>query len=328
MCASSSASRFLSCDWGTSSLRLSLVDAQAMAVRAQVESTQGIAATFSTWKNGGHAAEARWGFYYSTIRQQLAALEKKAETPLAGVPLVVSGMASSSIGMVEVPYKIVPFATDGSDLGVQIFKPGADADRPIVVVSGVRGDDDVMRGEEVQLVGAMASEPESETERVFIFPGTHSKHVVVRGRWATRIRTYMTGEFFNFLARHSVLSEMVDADAPWTGDSSFFDEGVREGATENLLHACFQVRVKGLLRTANRAQNSHFLSGLLIGSELRECREGQAEEFVLVASTAFAARYRQALETLGVPGRVSIRSVEDALIKGHARIASGLGWIA
>jgi 2-dehydro-3-deoxygalactonokinase len=297
-------------------------------MRAQVESPQGIAATFSTWKNGGHSAEARWGFYYATIRQQVAVLEKKTETALGGVPLVISGMASSTIGMVDLPYKVVPFATDGSDLGVQVHQPGADVDREVVVVSGVRGDDDVMRGEEVQLVGAVASEPESEAERVFIFPGTHSKHVVVRGRWATRIRTYMTGEFFSFLSRHSVLSEMVDADAPWTGDSASFEEGVREGATENLLHACFQVRVKGLLRTANRTQNSQFLSGLLIGSELRDSRESAAEEFVLVATPVFSARYRQALETLGVPGRVSVRGMEEALIKGHARIASGLGWIA
>jgi 2-dehydro-3-deoxygalactonokinase len=321
---------FLSCDWGTTSLRLALIDASTLAGRGQVDSTQGIAAMFSTWRVAGLGPEARWGYYYASIRQQVAALEKKLEASVAGVPLVISGMASSSIGMVELPYKVAPFATDGSDLGVRTFKAGGGLDREVAVVSGVRSDNDVMRGEEVQLVGAVAAlvaEGEVAGERVFILPGTHSKHIVVSGNRATGFKTFMTGEFFSFLARSSILAEMVDADAAWSGDTAAFDEGVREGASENLLHACFRVRVRGLQRTATRAQNSHYLSGLLIGSELGRFSDHAFAELVVVAAPALSARYRQALETLGVPGRISSRGMEEALIRGHARIAAGLGWL-
>jgi 2-dehydro-3-deoxygalactonokinase len=336
---------FLSCDWGTTSLRLALIDASTLAARAQVDSSQGIAAMFSTWRAAGLGPEARWGYYYGAIRQQIAALEKKLEAPLAEVPLVVSGMASSSMGMVELPYKVAPFATDGSDLGVRTFKAGGGLDREVALVSGVRTDNDVMRGEEVQLVGAVAAiaadaaqaadaddapaadDGEVSGERVFILPGTHSKHIVVSGNRATSFQTFMTGEFFSFLARSSVLAEMVEADAAWGGDTAAFDEGVREGASENLLHACFRVRVRGLQRTATRAQNSHYLSGLLIGSELGRFRDHAFAELVIVAAPGFSARYRQALETLGVSGRISSRGLEEALTRGHGRIAAGLGWL-
>ena len=318
---------FLSCDWGTSAFRLILVDGATLAARSQTETAEGIGATFFSWKHQARSAEARRSFYYSTIRTNISNMDRGAKTSLAGLPLVISGMASSSIGMVELAYKAVPFATDGSDLGVQTFKAGDDFDRDVAIISGVRTDDDVMRGEEVQLIGALAGEPQVDGERLFIFPGTHSKHVVVAGGQATGFRTFMTGEFFRLLATHSVLAEMVGPETPWSGVPPAFDEGVREGAATNLLNACFHVRSRGLLQPDSKAQAYHFLSGLLIGSELRELRGHAYRELVIVAGPAAAARYRRALQVLELPGGISTRDVGKALIQGHAQIARRLGWL-
>jgi 2-dehydro-3-deoxygalactonokinase len=303
------------------------VDGATLAPRSEKETDEGIGATFSSWRKQARGAEERRSFYYSTIRSNISNMDRGAKTSLAGVPLVISGMASSSIGMVELPYRAMPFATDGSDLSVQTFKAGDDFDRDVAVVSGVRTDDDVMRGEEVQLIGALAGEPRAEGERLFIFPGTHSKHVVVAGGFATAFRTYMTGEFFKLLASQSVLAEMVGPETPWSGAPAAFDEGVREGAAANLLHACFHVRARGLLQPGARAQGYHYLSGLLIGSELRELRQHAYAELVIVAGPSAAARYRRALQILEAPGPISTRDVGKSLLRGHAQIARRLGWL-
>ncbi len=318
---------FLSCDWGTSTFRLTLVDGATLAARVQTETGEGIAATFSSWRSLGRSADARRSFYYSVLRSYISNMDREAKTSLAAVPLVISGMASSSIGMVELAYKALPFATDGSDLGVQTFKAGDDFDRDVAVVSGVRSDDDVMRGEEVQLVGALAGEPAVDGERLFLFPGTHSKHVVVAGGRAIGFRTFMTGEFFKLLATQSVLAEMVGPETPWSGAPSAFDEGVREGAATNLLHACFHVRARGLLHPDTRAQSYHFLSGLLIGGELRDLGHHAYSELVIVAGAAAAARYRRALQILELTGSISTRDVGKSLVKGHGQIARRLGWL-
>src|SRR5262245_25963657 len=111
--------RIISCDWGTSSLRLRLVDAKAMKVLGEVASDAGIANTFERWKASGSTETDRVSFYQSVLNREIERLEKLMSFSLQGDPVVVSGMASSTMGMMELPYKRMPFALDGSDLEVK-----------------------------------------------------------------------------------------------------------------------------------------------------------------------------------------------------------------
>jgi len=302
-----------------------LADAATLAVAAEISSSDGIAPTFAAWKGG---QDDRWQFYLSVVRRQIAALERQAKVPLAGLPLVISGMASSSIGMRELPYRDLPFAIDGSDLSAQPVAASGDFPHELMLVSGARTATDVMRGEETQLIGALAGDSPTASERIFLFPGTHSKHVTVAGDRAIGFQTYMTGEFFQLLARQSVLADSVAPEGAWDeGENrTGFEAGVREGARVNLLHACFGVRVNGLFGRSSKPRSYHYLSGLLIGCELRELGEGGSVPLTVVADPVPAARYRHALRLLGPDRKIAVKGVEESLVKGQARIAAHLGW--
>jgi 2-dehydro-3-deoxygalactonokinase len=185
-----------------------------------------------------------------------------------------------------------------------------------------------MRGEETQLIGALAGDSPAAAARMLLFPGTHSKHVQVAGDRAVGFHTYMTGEFFNLLARQSVLADSVSPDGAWDeGENrTGFEEGVREGARTNLLHACFGVRVSGLFGRRSKSKSYHYLSGLLLGCELRELAAAAPGHLTIVADPVPAARYQHALRVLGVDRPMAVKGVEDSLVRGQARIGANLGW--
>ena len=169
---------FLSCDWGTTAFRLRAV-AKDFSIVAEVSSKQGIAEVFDKWKSEGGGDQGRVAFYRAVIESHLQELHTKLSDDISGLPLLISGMASSNIGMMELPYKAAPFLLDGSDLQVKEIPPCETCPHPILLISGVRTDDDVMRGEEVQVVGCDI--PSNNDELLIIHPGTHCKHIVVKG---------------------------------------------------------------------------------------------------------------------------------------------------
>ncbi|MEO6452769.1 MAG: 2-dehydro-3-deoxygalactonokinase, partial [Ginsengibacter sp.] len=170
--------KFISCDWGTSTLRLRFVDATGMMVLAETEGSEGISQTFNLWKQSGRKEDGRLHFYQSILKKHIVQLEEQLNFSLPDMPLIISGMASSTIGMMELPYKEVPFSIDGHDLVLKTIEESEDFRHPILMISGVRTANDVMRGEETQLTGCLHSD--DEEDQIFIFPGTHSKHVSVK----------------------------------------------------------------------------------------------------------------------------------------------------
>jgi 2-dehydro-3-deoxygalactonokinase len=319
-------SLFISCDWGTSTFRLRLVDKDNQQVLAEVTNQQGIAATFEEWKNAGepHSPHSfgdpgnpgRLSFYRAFIGRQMDHLQAQTHRPLKELPVILSGMASSGLGMMELPYKAVPFGMTGEDLDRVSIPPAEDFPHQILLVSGVRTADDVMRGEEVQLVGCPP--PAKKEERMYLFPGTHSKHVWVRDGQAIGFTTYMTGEFFHLLSTKSVLAGSVSAPALADGPSPAFERGVKDSADSSLLHTSFLVRTNQLFSRWSEAENYNYLSGLLIGEELKQLAELHPP--VTVVSTGrLAGYYQAACGQLGIAGIKTV-DADQALIRGHCKL--------
>ncbi len=328
MSSLSKSHRFLSCDWGTSSFRLRLIEAANSSVVAEASSDEGIAGTFIKWKERGGAC-SRWDYYIEVIERRLAGLEAGSGASLAGVPLVLSGMASATIGMCEVPYKELPFAVDGSDLRVETRSATTGFPHEVIIISGACTSADVMRGEEVQLVGALMDESAGAAERLLLFPGTHSKHITVRDGKAVSLRTYMTGEFFDLLARKSVLAQSVgEGGGLMTGAHlESFAAGARAGARGNVLHEAFRVRVRSILDKVSGEESFHYLSGLLIGCEIG-AMPVDARDMTIVGDTVLGAAYGEAARVLGIHARAVRKDGGVCLIKGQCAIARRLGVIA
>ena len=310
---------FLSCDWGTSSFRLTLATLPALEVGGAVRHDQGIGDTHKLWKEGGGDEATRLHFFIAVIRNAITEIEQKLAVSTTGVPVVISGMASSSIGMINLPYADLPFAADGSGLRVHAMNATDDFPHDVLLISGVRSADDVMRGEETQLIGAVPDGISSDRECLFVFPGTHSKHIRVRNGSAFVFKTYMTGEFFRLLSLNSILADAVRPGGAFSQENlRCFEEGVLEGSQNNLLNSVFHIRTSALLEKHTKEMNYFYLSGLLIGAEIADIGTS-ALPIIVVGGEPIVQHYERAMRLLGLQN-IRVVSGDRAILKGHARI--------
>lgn len=310
------AHRFISCDWGSTAFRLRLVDADRLAIEAEITASCGIVSTFEYWKQSGKKEEDRFSFYAAVLNEQLGKLGEQVNFSLQDLPLVVSGMAASRIGMMELPYKGLPFSTDGRDLNIKVIKSATDLRHPVVMISGVQTSNDVMRGEETQLVGCMPVD--DENEQLFIFPGTHSKHVKMKKGKVVDLATYMTGEFFGLLSSKSILADAVEENESGSFPVESFEKGVMDSVGFNLLNSSFSVRTSQLFGRRTKRENYYYLSGLLIGSELKGLT-GTGFGLTLVSNEPLTALYGTACSVLGIAG-IKHQDAAAALVRGHCQV--------
>ena len=284
-------------DWGTSSLRAARIAADG-AVLEQRASQRGILTV---------PADGFPGVLHATCGDWL-------EDPT--VLCLVSGMAGSRQGWREAPYCPCPAGFGELARALLWIEPGRTA-----IVPGLScetgGVPDVMRGEEVQVFGALALL--GLRDGVFVLPGTHSKWVRVEGGRVQSFATFMSGEFYALLRRHSILARtMPDGDDG--ADENAFLEGVCHAQESgSLLHAAFSTRALALFDRLAPAAQPSYLSGLVIGEELR-VRAGDAAP-VLVGSPELTRRYALALSALG---SASTSLGPEATWRGLAALAQKL----
>jgi len=267
-------------DWGTSSLRGARLD-QAGQVLEEKSAPLGIANV----PNGDFA-----GVFASLFADWMKP---------AGTLCLISGMAGSRQGWAEAPYVACPAGPGDLVQHLHWIEP----DR-IAIVPGLSDTQtdvpDVMRGEEVQIFGAMRLA--GLADGVFVLPGTHSKWATVRAGRVTGFRTFMTGEVYGLFSRHSILARTLDADAPL--DEAAFRRGVaRAGNGEGLLHNAFGVRALALFGRLSPAESASYLSGLLIGEELKQQTLPESGEVIVIGASALVERYALALGERGAKVR-------------------------
>jgi 2-dehydro-3-deoxygalactonokinase len=326
-------SDFLSCDWGTTSFRLRWVCRAERNVVREIREQAGIKSLYDEAVRGGAKDEAdRADVFARFLRAKLEELLANEKRPPHPLPLVISGMASSSVGWRELPYAKTPFPLDGRGLRFQELNwNGPDWLGPTYLISGVATEYEMMRGEESEIIGLM-SDPSVAALRercLLILPGTHSKHVWIENRSVVDFRTFMTGELFEVLGRQSLLRASVDLAARNAGDSlsesdrAAFQEGVLWARERGLVGGLFRVRTRAVLGGRPLAENTWFFSGLLIGSEL-ESVGGNAEgrPVILVATRGLSELYCFALTIIASATtewiQLSPEQVERAVIAAHA----------
>jgi 2-dehydro-3-deoxygalactonokinase len=296
---------YIAVDWGTSSFRLWLVDRDGNVLGEQ-RSHEGMMAT----SKSGFAA---------VLQSHLEAVGAAPE-----LPVIICGMAGARQGWVEAGYVDTP-APLASVLKQAASVPGQDRD--IRILPGIAQRDakapDVMRGEETQLLGALSGDAAGEA--VFCMPGTHSKWVRTSGRTVERFATFMTGELFDAVSQHTILSHAV-ARADEAEDVDAFRSAVMAAIetpafAANLL---FQVRSGQLLHGGKPSSAREKISGTLIGLELAAGlgREPPKSGITLIASGRLQMLYRTAFETVSVP----VRSIEaeDAVRRGLSMAARSI----
>ena len=177
---------------------------------------------------------------------------------------------------------------------------------------------DVMRGEEVQIFGALSLT--GLQDATVVLPGTHSKWALVEGGRVMRFRSFMTGEVYALLSQQSILSRTLPPDAPWH-DNTFTQAVLLAQRTPSVLSSIFATRTLALFDTLPAEQHPSFLSGLLIGEELRAMQIQNQGQVLLVGNAQLTARYQSALQALGLHTRCL---GNDATWAGHQALAQHL----
>lgn len=306
----------IGCDWGTSFFRLRIIDSTTNTVVTELMSTDGIAKTNRRLE----MEAARFENFCEVILTNLTSLKSKVSFDINKLSIIISGMASSSIGMKELPYGYLPFGVqDASDLNVEIFERIKSFPNPLILVSGLRDKHDVMRGEEVQLLGlAHLMDFPKEMETIVILPGTHSKHCFVKNGVLSHFRTYLTGELYQILSEYSILSNSVTIETPkeWSAKAvEAFSKGVLNARDTSMLVNLFKVRTNFLFKEMEKEDNALYLSGLLIGEELNNiCLPSDTRPIILCGGENMNVLYKKALEVLGLEKRTQFMK-DDILIK-------------
>lgn len=225
----------------------------------------------------------------------------------------MAGMVGSAQGWVEAPYVCAPLSLTELAGNVCEFKLpwGACATLvPGVSYCNTQGDYDVMRGEEVQLFGLQARL--QQDSYCAVFPGTHSKHVLFENGKLTAFSTYMTGEVFSLLINQSILGRALPE--PQRSNEAFL-KGVADSAERNLLNQLFIARTARLFNQLDEANIQDYLSGLVIGYEIRSLNE---QHVYLVGGIELCLRYQQACTALNIDS--STISGDECFIQGLLQI--------
>jgi 2-dehydro-3-deoxygalactonokinase len=276
-------------DWGSSSFRAYLMAGDG-AIIDEIASTDGVSTIAK-----------------DTFPDTLRRLVGDWLDAYPNASVLASGMVGSRHGWREAPYVQCP--ANPAQIAASLVEVRA-GDRIVRLAPGLcwesaEGEPDVMRGEEVEILGAANS-----GARLIVLPGSHSKWAVVEGGRVVRFKTFVTGELFAAIRDHTLAGAFARA-ADWTLSRAAFSLGVRRGAAaargdagSGLLGALFGARSLPLMGKLSENDAGAYLSGLLVGAEIAEARRLFPREAPhLAGAEGLVKRYLAAFEVLGEEAR-------------------------
>lgn len=296
---------FWSVDWGTSNLRISLANWEDGEVKERYEHDLGVLRLYQKWQAAG--SPERTAYFLSALADFIPA--PKDISLIGKRPIVISGMASASIGIEELAYAQGPFGLSGEGVVSKWIL------KNVLLISGLEIDAELMRGEETQALGL---DIVGEKELVLMMPGTHSKHIHIADASINAFKTVMTGELFGLLSQHSILKDSLQGGQAF--DEVAFENGLRQSTQDPISANLFAVRSGDLLGLRSKSSNADYLSGLLIGAE---CQMLESEQVILVARDSLRERYLKAIQYLKPEIEIkalSVKESEQLVIDGQRKI--------
>lgn len=279
---------FIAVDWGTTNRRAYLIEGGEV-MRTERDALGILAVPPAGFPDAAAELRARFG----------------------GAPMLLAGMVGSNRGWADAGYVSCPATLSALATAV------VSVDEGIAIVPGVStvagGRADVMRGEEVQLLGAAVAGL-TPPDALLCQPGTHCKWAWLEAGAIAGFATAMTGELFALLRDHALIGAAIRGDV---ANGAAFRDGLARASEGDLLAALFGVRPASLLGLRDDADAAAYVSGLLIGSDTRaQVRPGDTVH--LLADTALGALYAAAIEAAG--GTAVRADSQQAFVVGITRV--------
>ncbi|GGB65285.1 2-dehydro-3-deoxygalactonokinase [Shewanella inventionis] len=299
---------FIAVDWGTSHLRAYLCLAEAnkpLTVLEQVNNV-GVKKVLTDFQ--------------TTLMDSIAPWAKR----FGHLPILMIGQIGSSIGWKETQYLHCPISpTDVISAGTQFNCQG----HQITIFPGLRCQlhnhlHDSMRGEEFHLLGWLAMAPQHLVGKHLVcLPGTHTKWVLIEDGKVVLFKTALTGELYDLLSSNSVLIQEKVSDLEFDFDA--FIQGADfslSSATDNFAHGLFSVRSKQLFEGFTTKQAHAYLSGILIGCDVRAAKHAtewalsQLSSIAIIGPPHLNQCFAKALNLCNV--KTTLWNVTDATLAG------------
>ena len=277
---------YIAGDWGTSNLRLYLCEYNP---------------------NGSIALETRYGAGISQIsgdfEERFFNLAQEWLDTYGKMPVLLSGMVGSTIGWKEAPYLDCPVNVNQIAAGRITFQA---RDVDFSILSGLKTVNpltvnDVMRGEELQLLGWMQSNKSTDGRKLFALPGTHNKWALSQDGAISTFLTAFTGELFALLRNHSIL---ITEQSSFSFNESVFLQGVEsssKSSTTQLVHTLFSTRAKQVLGDISAEDGLSYLSGLIIGCDVAGALNmfENTDEVIVIGDPTLTEHYMLVINSMG-----------------------------
>ena len=277
---------FIAIDWGTTNRRSYHIDSDGQVMGSERDDLGILRLSVNDYAKEIRVIRARFG----------------------DLPILCAGMVGSNRGWQEIPYVEAPADLPAIASGAVWVAPGIAILPGVSLVAEHRVD--VMRGEEVQFLGAVAARLVPPAA-LLCQPGTHCKWAWISAGMLHEFTTAMTGELFALLKNHSLLSAHLDGPVD---DGAAFHEGVADAARHDLLASLFGVRAASLLGRRPEQDMGAYVSGLLIGSDVGARVKAEIDVYLL-ADPELGALYAAAIRALGGIAH---------LIDSHAAFTAGI----
>lgn len=287
-------------DWGTTSLRATLVDARGNELE-NIETPQGI----SSLNKGDH-------------EEVLTAVLAPWFSAHGALPVAALGMVTSRNGWIEVPY--VPCPAGPAELAAGAIRRSLPNGSDLVFLPGLTDPlhkpfPDVMRGEETQVAGHGLAD-----DATIIIPGTHSKWAKVKNRRIDSFQTFVTGEVFALLLNNSFIAR--GAAQPPVDDPEAYRWGLEEAKNSGaMLSLLFSARTGGLAGKLSAEQLRSYVHGMVIGQEFRQAREdgwySEGGEAIIIGNDGLNDLYVAAANVFDLEVTMG---KDDVLIRGALNV--------
>ena len=283
---------FISVDWGTSNLRIRFISDPNFKIQGEFFYNHGLKKMNEIWEESKDIFPNKKNYLLDKLLEYI----NKTLFEHANIKnIIISGMASSSIGIQELDYSTIPFDLFNPKI---ILKKIEWKEKIISLISGIKKSDDIMRGEETQVIG-ITDEFINQDNVLIIVPGTHSKHIYCNKGIITDFKTFMTGEIFNSFVENTILSQSIEYDNfKEEYEISFLNglDQIKKGFS--LINAAFKLRTNDLFKKKSKRDNYHFLSGLLLGEELLKLDLRKTNKIIVYSNPKLAKIYTTALKHL------------------------------
>jgi len=298
--------KYIAIDWGSTNLRGYFIENDT------------VINTYSSEKGVKRIADKTG---YTTILKDLISTFDASEN----IPIILSGMVGGAAGWIDTAYINCPFNLNNTSKHIISIEQDA-ISNPIYMYPGLCINDKeedkygVMRGEEIQIIGAL----KNEVYDLLILPGTHSKWVHVLNKDTTPIidsfSTIMTGELYDVLLHNSLLGMVEDKNI---FSLKGFNKGLQTAKNSDaIIASLFSTRAKLLLSGIDKTEVPAYLSGMLIGNEVKsQLAQIKADKKIgVVVSKHLSELYQLAFQSFNL-NNVNFLDVQEVTIQGYNTIA-------